>query len=155
MADNTDSENLNRLRIEELRSQLSKHNILYYQENSPEALDSEYDAMMRELRDLETQYPQYSDPASPTQLVGAPPSKKFTSVTHKLPMLSLANAFNKDEFLSWNERISKLLTTNIDFVCELKYDGLAISAIYENGNLIQGATRGDGNRLQISGMRHC
>ena len=146
MADNTDSENLNRLRIEELRSQLSKHNILYYQENSPEALDSEYDAMMRELRDLETQYPQYSDPASPTQLVGAPPSKKFTSVTHKLPMLSLANAFNKDEFQSWNERISKLLTTNIDFVCELKYDGLAISAIYENGNLIQGATRGDGNK---------
>tara|TARA_Y100001936_G_C16086581_1_gene682194 strand:+ start:1433 stop:3478 length:2046 start_codon:yes stop_codon:yes gene_type:complete len=146
MAEKTDSDNLNRLRIEELRSQLNKHNILYYQKNSPETLDSEYDFLMRELRELEMLYPQYANSDSPTQLVGAPPSKRFKSVTHKLPMLSLANAFNNDEFLSWNERLSKLLTAETDFVCELKYDGLAISAIYENGNLIQGATRGDGTK---------
>ena len=146
MTEKTDSENLTRLRIEELRSQLNKHNILYYQENSPEALDSEYDSMMRELKELEDQYPQYASPASPSQRVGALPSKRFTTVTHKLPMLSLANAFNRDEFLSWNERVSKLLTNKLDFVCELKYDGLAISAIYENGNLVKGATRGDGNK---------
>ena len=146
MTEKTDSENLTRLRIEELRSQLNKHNILYYQENSPEALDSEYDSMMRELKELENQYPQYASPVSPTQRVGALPLKRFTTVTHKLPMLSLANAFNKDEFLSWNEKVSKLLTNKLDFVCELKYDGLAISAIYENGNLVKGATRGDGNK---------
>ena len=146
MTEKTDSENLTRLRIEELRSQLNKHNILYYQENSPEALDSEYDSKMRELKELEDQYPQYVSPASPTQRVGSLPSKRFTTVTHKLPMLSLANAFNRDEFLSWNERVSKLLTNKLDFVCELKYDGLAISAIYENGNLVKGATRGDGNK---------
>ncbi len=146
MTEKTDSENLTRLRIEELRSQLNKHNILYYQENFPEALDSEYDSMMRELKVLEKQYPQYVSPVSPTQRVGALPSKRFTTVTHKLPMLSLANAFNRDEFLSWNERISKLLTNKLDFVCELKYDGLAISAIYENGILVKGATRGDGNK---------
>ena len=107
MTEKIDSENLTRLRIEELRSQLNKHNILYYQENSPEALDSEYDSMMRELKELEDQYPQYVSPASPTQRVGSLPSKRFTTVTHKLPMLSLANAFNRDEFLSWNERVTK------------------------------------------------
>lgn len=146
MTEKTDSENLTRLRIEELRSQLNKHNILYYQENSPEVLDSEYDSMMRELQQLEKQYPEYVSPGSPTQRVGSQPSKRFRAVTHKLPMLSLANAFNRDEFLSWNERVSKLLTNKLDFVCELKYDGLAISAIYENGNLVKGATRGDGNK---------
>ena len=146
MTEKTDSKNLTRLRIEELRSQLNRHNSLYYQENSPEILDSEYDSLLRELKELEQQHPQYSSSSSPTQRVGAPPAKRFTTVMHKLPMLSLANAFNKDEFLSWNERISKLLSSKMDFVCELKYDGLAISATYENGNLVKGATRGDGNK---------
>ena len=146
MTEKTDSENLTQLRIEELRSQLNRHNSLYYQENSPEILDSEYDSLMRELKELEQQYPQYASSNSPTQRVGALPAKKFTTVIHKLPMLSLANSFNKDEFLSWNERISKLLSNKMDFVCELKYDGLAISATYENGNLVKGATRGDGNK---------
>ncbi|PZC46769.1 MAG: DNA ligase (NAD+) [Chloroflexi bacterium] len=146
MTEKIDSENQPRIRIEELRSQLNKHNILYYQENSPNALDSEYDSMMRELKSLEEQYPQHAISDSPTQLVGSPPSKRFRAVTHKLPMLSLANAFNQDEFLSWKERASKLLTNELDFVCELKYDGLAISAIYEKGNFVQGATRGDGNK---------
>ena len=134
MTEKTDSENLTQLRIEELRSQLNRHNSLYYQENSPEILDAEYDALMRELQELEQQHPQYASANSPTQRVGAPPAKKFTTVIHKLPMLSLANAFNKDEFLSWNERVSKLLSNKMDFVCELKYDGLAISATYENVN---------------------
>ncbi len=146
MVEKTDSENLARKRIEELRSQLNKHNILYYQQDSPQTSDAEYDAMMRELMALETQHPSFASRDSPAQRIGAPPSKGFATITHKQQMLSLANAFNQEEFVAWNERVAKLLTNKLEFVCELKYDGLAVSMTYENGNLVKGATRGDGKK---------
>lgn len=128
-----------------LRDELSRHNHAYFILGRTEISDGQYDLMMRELYQIEEEFPDLATPDSPTQRVGAKPADNFTEVTHLTPMLSLRNAFNKEEFLAWHNQVSSLLNQpNFDMVCELKYDGLAVSLTYENGVFIKGATRGNG-----------
>ena len=133
-------------RAAELREELNYHNHRYYVLDDPVVGDADYDALMRQLRRLEEEYPALVSPDSPTQRVGAKPAEGFTQVQHAVPMLSLANAFNFEELQAWYRRTKGLLD-DADFVlvCELKIDGLAVNLTYENGRLTQGATRGDGN----------
>ncbi len=132
-------------RIEELRKLINYHNYRYYVLDSPEISDAEYDALMRELRHLEEAHLELVTPDSPTQRVGAAPLEEFGTVTHPVPMLSLANVFDREELLAWHKRVSNLLPgQRFDFVCELKMDGLAMALVYEDGRLTVGATRGDG-----------
>jgi len=134
-------------RIEQLRTEINHHNYRYYVLDSPEISDAEYDALMRELKQLEEQYPQFLTPDSPTQRVGAAPLEAFGVVEHPLPLLSLSNAFSKDELLAWYTRTSRLVgRAQFNFVGELKVDGLAVALTYVNGQLTTGATRGDGFR---------
>jgi len=134
-------------RIEKLRAEINRHNYLYYILDSPEISDAEYDELMRELKQLEEQYPQFLTSDSPTQRVGAAPVEAFGVVEHPLPLLSLGNAFSKDELLAWYTRTSKLVAGQpFEFVCEHKIDGLAVALTYVNGQLTTGATRGDGFR---------
>jgi DNA ligase (NAD+) len=134
-------------RIEQLREQINYHNYRYYVLDSPEISDAEYDELMRELKQLEEQYPQFLTPDSPTQRVGAAPVEAFGIVEHPLPLLSLGNAFSKDELLAWYTRISKLLgESQLEFTVEHKIDGLAVALTYVDGRLTTGATRGDGFR---------
>jgi DNA ligase (NAD+) len=134
-------------RIAALREQLDYHNKRYYVLDNPEISDAEYDALMVELRSLEEKYPQFVTADSPTQRVGAAPVAAFGVVEHRLPMLSLGNAFTTEDLVNWYTRTQKLLGTD-SFVmdCEHKIDGLAIALVYENGRFVQGATRGDGFR---------
>ena len=132
-------------RIEQLRAEINHHNYLYYVLDSPEISDAEYDALMRELKQLEEQYPQFLTPDSPTQRVGAAPVEAFGVVEHPLPLLSLGNAFSQEELLAWYTRISRMTDgEQFSFVCEHKIDGLAVALTYVNGQLTVGATRGDG-----------
>ena len=134
-----------RKRAEEFRSFLNYHNYRYYVLDSPEVSDSEYDRLFRELKNLEQKYPELITPDSPTQRVGAPPVKEFGVVRHRLPLLSLGNAFSHEELLAWRKRVAGILKgEEFDLVCELKMDGVAVALIYEGGLLIRGATRGDG-----------
>jgi len=133
--------------IAELRERLSYHSYRYYALDSPEISDAEYDQMMVELRKLEDQYPELITSESPTQRVGAAPLAEFDVVEHTKPLLSLANVFSDDELLAWHKRISNLVPDQaMDFVCELKMDGLAVALTYVDGKLTTGATRGDGFR---------
>ncbi|WP_224365370.1 NAD-dependent DNA ligase LigA [Hyalangium versicolor] len=132
-------------RARELRQELAHHNYRYYVLDSPEVSDAQYDRLMRELQELEGQYPQLATPDSPTQRVGGEAAEKFEKVVHRAPMLSLANVFNDEEFSDFHERILKLSNaSDVTYVCEPKLDGLAITLRYENGTFVQGATRGDG-----------
>ncbi len=132
-------------RIEQLKSQLNHHNYRYYVLDNPEISDAEYDELMRELKKLEGKYPQFLTPDSPTQRVGATPVEAFGVVEHPLPLLSLANAFSKDELFAWYTRTLKLVAgQQFNLVCEHKIDGLAVALTYVNGQLTTGATRGDG-----------
>ncbi|MBE9513205.1 MAG: NAD-dependent DNA ligase LigA [Chloroflexi bacterium] len=134
-------------RIAELRVQINHHNYRYYVLDSPEVSDAEYDLLMRELGRLEAEYPQLLTPDSPTQRVGAAPVEAFGVVEHHLPLLSLGNVFSEEELLGWYTRTSKLLARQqFNFVGEHKIDGLAVALTYINGQLITGATRGDGFR---------
>lgn len=134
-------------RIAELREQINYHNHRYYVLDSPEISDAEYDALMAELRELEEEYPHLITPESPTQRVGAAPLEAFGAVEHRVPLLSLANVFSSEELLGWHKRISNLVPgREMDFVCELKLDGLAVALTYTDGSLTTGATRGDGYR---------
>ena len=134
-------------RILELRAQINHHNYLYYVLDSPEISDAEYDALMKELKELEKRYPQLITPDSPTQRVGAPPVEAFGIVEHRLPLLSLGNVFSREELFNWYRRVKRLAgNREMDFVCEHKFDGLAIALIYEDGLFTVGATRGDGYR---------
>ncbi|MFC1934928.1 NAD-dependent DNA ligase LigA, partial [Chloroflexota bacterium] len=134
-------------KIERLRTEINRHNHLYYVLDSPEISDTEYDGLMRELQQLEEQYPRFMIPDSPTQRVGTAPLEAFGIVKHPFPLLSLGNAFSKEELLAWYTRTTKLVgKTGFDFVCEHKIDGLAVALTYMNGQLIAGATRGDGFR---------
>ena len=133
------------MRVEELRSQINQANYRYYVLDEPQISDANWDAMLRELRELEAQYPNLVTSDSPTQRVGAQPLTGFAPVRHRRPMLSLANAFNPDELRRWYQRACRLAEVDcLELVCELKIDGLAIALVYENGTLTQGATRGDG-----------
>jgi DNA ligase (NAD+) len=133
--------------IEELRGQINHHNYLYYVLDSPEVSDAEYDRLMRELKHLEEQYPQLLTPDSPTQRVGAAPVEAFGIVEHPIPLLSLGNAFSKEELLAWYTRTKRLAgDADFNFVCEHKIDGLAVALTYTDGRFTTGATRGDGIR---------
>lgn len=137
-------------RIEWLRREIERHNYLYYVLNAPVISDEAYDALMHELVDLETRFPQYITLDSPTQRVGARPSERFASVTHSVPMLSLDDAFSPAEVREFANRIKKALmalnipANEITFTAEPKMDGLAVEIVYENGILTQASTRGDG-----------
>lgn len=132
-------------RIKLLSEELNFHNYRYYVLDEPTVSDSEYDRLLRELQELESQYPQFKSEQSPSQRVGAPPLDTFETVAHKQPMLSLNNAFDEQEVSAFDERIRKLLEVDqVEYVAEPKLDGLAVSLVYEQGVLIQAATRGDG-----------
>ncbi len=135
-------------RAEGLRQALNHANYCYYVLDQPEIADSEYDRLLRELSDLETQHPELVTADSPTQRVGAAPLSSFAPHTHRQPMLSLGNAFNDDELREFDDKVKRHLgmaaDANIEYVAELKIDGLAISLTYENGVFQTGATRGDG-----------
>ncbi|WP_312273901.1 NAD-dependent DNA ligase LigA, partial [Pseudescherichia sp.] len=132
--------------LTELRTTLRHHEYLYHVMDAPEVPDAEYDRLLRELRALEAEHPDLITPDSPTQRVGAAPLTAFTQVRHEVPMLSLDNVFDEESFLAFNKRVQDRLksTDALSYCCELKLDGLAVSIIYENGVLIQAATRGDG-----------
>jgi len=137
-------------RAAELRDLLEEHNHRYYVLDDPEVSDAEYDALLGELRDLEATHPELRTPDSPTQRVGGRPLERFEPVRHLQPMLSLANARNEEELRAWLVRSERLLNkqgvedAEISFVTEPKVDGLAVSLLYEDGVLVRGATRGDG-----------
>ncbi|MGB6035174.1 MAG: NAD-dependent DNA ligase LigA [Cryomorphaceae bacterium] len=133
-----------RKRIEELSHELHQHNHRYYVLNSPTISDYDFDMMLRELQQLEESFPELSDPNSPTKRVGGDITDKFQKVKHKYPMLSLSNTYNFDEIRDWEKRIKKNTDDEIEYVCELKYDGVAIGITYSNGVLLRAVTRGDG-----------
>ena len=132
-------------RIEELRNKLHHHNYRYYVLDDPEISDAEYDRLLRELQELENQHPGLVTPDSPTQRVGAAPLAAFETVTHTVPMLSLDNAMDEAEIRGFDERVKRgLQTSDVEYICEPKLDGLAIELVYENGVFVLAATRGDG-----------
>lgn len=134
-------------RIEELRQQIRYHEKKYYVDNDPQISDYEFDCLVKELEQLESLYPDLITPDSPTQRVGEQPVEGFPSVVHSIPMLSLDNCYNQEEFLEFVQRIEKLLPgEKIEFVTELKIDGLGIAIIYRGGHFAQAITRGDGFR---------
>ncbi|MGQ9572177.1 MAG: NAD-dependent DNA ligase LigA [Dehalococcoidia bacterium] len=136
-----------RMRVEDLRAQIRYHDYRYYVLDSPEISDAEYDELMRELRELETRFPQLITPDSPTQRVSGQPVEAFGVVEHRVPLLSLANAFSYEELKAWHRRALTLLgVEGFPVVCEPKIDGLAVALVYEDGRFVQGATRGDGYR---------
>ncbi|MDP6514434.1 MAG: NAD-dependent DNA ligase LigA [SAR202 cluster bacterium] len=133
-------------RVESLRREIERHDQLYHVLDAPQISDAEYDRLIRELRQIESDHPELVTPESPTQRVGAQPADGFEQVTHPRPMLSLGNAFNDEELLAWHTRVANLLERDdFEMMCELKYDGLAVALTYERGNLVRGATRGNGS----------
>jgi len=141
-----------RTRISELTAALNEHNHRYYVLNAPVISDYEFDQLLKELEALEQAHPELAEPNSPTKRVGGDITEKFEKVKHKYPMLSLSNTYNREEIIEWESRVHKGLgagadlfsSVEIEYVMELKYDGLAISLTYENGQLVRGVTRGDG-----------
>ena len=134
-------------KILELRKSLHRHNHLYYMLDNPEISDFEYDQMLKNLEELEKAHPEFQDSNSPTQRVGSSLNNDFISVQHNYPMYSLENSYTQDELIKWKDRLVKILNTDkISFSCELKLDGVSISLSYQNGNLVRGLTRGDGQK---------
>jgi DNA ligase (NAD+) len=133
------------IRVDELRAEIAHHNERYHTLDDPEISDAEYDELVRELQRLEVDHPELADDTSPTQQVGGATRATFDPVTHRVPMMSLDNAMDPDELRSWADRVVKGLDGGSPtYVCELKFDGLAISLRYEDGRFVQAATRGDG-----------
>lgn len=133
-------------KMAELSTQLHAHNHAYYVLNSPQISDFEFDMLLKELETLEKQYPAFIDVNSPTKRVGGDLTKKFEAKAHRFPMLSLSNSYSEQEIIDWAERCQKALGVASEFVCELKYDGVAIGIQYQNGKLVQALTRGDGQQ---------
>lgn len=133
-----------RKRAEELRQEIEKHNYYYYVLDSPLITDEEYDALYRELVEIERRFPQIVTPDSPTQRVGGRPREEFRTVVHEVPMLSMDNVFTQEELLNFISRVHRILERKVDFTAELKIDGVAVSLVYEEGRFTLGATRGDG-----------
>ena len=131
--------------INTLRRTLNEYNHKYYVENAPVVSDFEFDSMLRQLQDLEAAHPEFYDPNSPTMRVGSDLSNEFKSVEHTFPMLSLSNTYSIEELKEWIDRVEKEVG-EVEYVCELKFDGTAISLTYENGALLRAVTRGDGSR---------
>jgi DNA ligase (NAD+) len=138
-------------RMKELASQVLEHRRRYYVLDAPIVSDSEYDALERELRDLEAEFPLLADPNSPTQRVGAPPLESFVKARHRTPMLSLDNAYSENELREWEARVRKGLSGTIPrLAAELKVDGLSLSLRYDRGNLVEAITRGDGETGEVA-----
>ncbi|MFZ9024290.1 MAG: NAD-dependent DNA ligase LigA [Anaerohalosphaeraceae bacterium] len=134
-------------KIQQLRNEIRRHDVLYYVHNAPELSDPQYDKLFAELKALETEHPEFLSPESPTQRVSEQPVAGFETVTHAVPMLSIDNTYNEEELRAFDERVAKGLEANdYDYTVEPKIDGLAISLRYEKGHLIRAATRGDGTR---------
>jgi DNA ligase (NAD+) len=133
-----------KVQIEKLRNELREHNYNYYVLDNPTISDYEFDLKLKELQDLEDKYPEYFDPNSPSQRVGGEITKNFETIPHEYRMYSLDNSYSKEDLLDWETRIKKLIEGEINYTCELKYDGASISLTYENGLLIRALTRGDG-----------
>ncbi|MEY3843739.1 MAG: hypothetical protein RL293_161 [Bacteroidota bacterium] len=135
--------------IEQLMKVLNHHNYLYYVQNSPEISDYDFDQLLKSLEKLEKEFPEYSSENSPTKRVGGDLTKKFQAVAHRYPMLSLSNTYSEEEIMEWENRIKKSISEEIEYVCELKYDGVAIGIRYENGQLTAAVTRGDGEKGEL------
>ncbi len=135
-------------KIESLRKALHEHNHRYYIIDQPTISDYEFDQLLKELQQLEKEYPEYNDSNSPTQRVGGGVTKSFETITHRFPMYSLSNTYSKEELEQWEERLRKILgvEATIEYSCELKFDGVSVSLTYENGALVQALTRGDGTQ---------
>jgi DNA ligase (NAD+) len=131
--------------VKALRDELNQLNYNYYVLDNPTISDYEFDLKLKQLQDLETQYPEYYDDNSPTQRVGGSVTKSFKTVPHQYRMYSLDNSYSKEDLVEWEKRIQKVLgDVQLEYSCELKYDGASISITYENGKLTQAVTRGDG-----------
>jgi DNA ligase (NAD+) len=132
-------------KIEALREKIRHHEYLYYVVDQPEISDAEFDKLMRQLKDLEAEHPELLTADSPTQRVGGKPREGFVKVRHSSPMLSLDNTYNEEELRAWERRVHELSgRSDVEYVCELKLDGMSLALIYEDGKLVRGITRGDG-----------
>src|SRR6266568_8008274 len=137
-------------RIEDLRNQIREHEYRYYVLDQPTISDYEFDQLMRELQELEQEHPELVTPDSPTQRVGGEPAKAFPSHRFEQPMLSLENAYSEEELRDWHRRVTQLTgTESVDYVAELKIDGLSVALIYKDGLLNKGVTRGDGRTGEV------
>ena len=134
-------------KIKSIREKINEHNYQYYVLDNPIISDGEYDKLFLELESLEKQNPEFVIPESPTQRIGAKPIESFGTVTHRITMMSLANAMDTNELKAFDKRLKKRLKTDdeLEYVIEPKLDGLAVELIYENGIFVNGSTRGDGN----------
>jgi len=133
-------------KIEALREKIRHHEHLYYVLDNPELSDAEFDKLMQQLKNLESEHPSLVTPDSPTQRVGGKPREGFVKVPHSSPMLSLDNTYNEEELRAWERRVHELTgRSDVDYVCELKLDGMSLALVYENGKLARGVTRGDGS----------
>ena len=133
-------------RIENLSRELERHNHSYYVLSNPTISDFEFDQLLKELEQLEEQFPAFTDANSPTKRVGGDITKKFATVVHDFPMMSLSNTYSKDEIIEWENRIRKIADGKLEYVCELKYDGVAIGIKYVDGAMTRAVTRGDGTK---------
>src|SRR5579859_3710127 len=132
--------------IEDLRETIRHHEHLYYVLDAPELPDAEFDRLMQELKAIEAAHPDLITPDSPTQRVGGKPREGFIKVVHSRPMLSLDNAYNEQELRDWDRRVRELAGSDkIEYVCEMKLDGMSMALTYENGHLLRGVTRGNGS----------
>src|SRR5579864_4434442 len=133
-------------KIETLREKIRHHEYLYYVLDNPEISDQEFDRLMQQLKDLEAEHSSLLTPDSPTQRVGGKPREGFVKVAHSSPMLSLDNTYSEDELRAWERRVHELSgRKDVDYVCELKLDGMSLALVYEDGRLARGVTRGDGS----------
>lgn len=138
--------NIAKTRIDQLIEEINHHNHSYYINNEPTISDYDFDVLLKELEDLELKFPQFAYDYSPTKKVGGDITKKFETVKHVFPMLSLSNTYSEEEITEWENRLKKLIDDPIEYVCELKYDGVAIGIKYDNGIFTQAITRGDGTQ---------
>ena len=133
-------------KINSLRNELREHNYNYYVLDNPTISDYDFDIKLKELQALEEAHPEFYDAHSPTLRVGGEITKSFKTIVHEHRMYSLDNSYSKEDLLDWEKRIEKIVDGNVEFVCELKYDGASISLTYENGSLVRAVTRGDGTQ---------
>ncbi len=130
--------------IEAFTSELNEHNYHYYILSAPTISDYDFDLLLKELEKLEKDFPEFATEDSPTKRVGGDIAKEFTQVVHQYPMMSLGNTYSEQELTDFDRRVKKVIGEDVEYVCELKYDGVAIGLRYENGKLAQAVTRGDG-----------
>ncbi len=145
----TDSNTSAKERIDRLTQEINRHNYQYYMLDSPTISDYDFDQLLQKLIDLERAHPELRRPDSPTQRVGGEVTKRFESAAHLYPMQSLGNTYSQEDLIEFDRRVRELLAEPPTYVCELKYDGVAISLIYENGTLVRAVTRGDGTRGDV------